>query len=140
MSEPKYDRTCQKCGAAIYQGVLCAKCHTNIRVEPAPSAATETPRTDSTEGSAPGSVVCCDELAELARQLERSLAAKTAELEEAKTLLSRILQRHRNQQPVFGKDLYAEVVRAIGDPAMNDIGYPQDQKPNTSFRSGEHGQ
>jgi len=28
MSEPKYDRVCQSCGTPIYQGVMCAKCHT----------------------------------------------------------------------------------------------------------------
>ena len=25
-SSPKYDRVCQTCGAAIYQGVMCAAC------------------------------------------------------------------------------------------------------------------
>ena len=26
-SEPRYDRNCMECGKAIYQGVLCAECH-----------------------------------------------------------------------------------------------------------------
>jgi len=40
MNEPKYDRVCTRCGTPIYQGVLCANCHTEISIGSAPSAAT----------------------------------------------------------------------------------------------------
>ncbi len=131
----EYDRKCTKCGTPIYQGVLCAACHS-------PEQPTPTPRTDfhvlvdNNYPTKPTILVLNRPVvtADFARTLERELAEANEHAEMLDKLLLASMEAHRGaEDEARALRARAELADELAEALKTVVAHGREIQRNTRF-------